>query len=63
MVSVILNCQRKGKRRGKSTILVDSTDLQVDLNFHRKKISKNLWKIKMLDVLIVHLRVFTQVSS
>jgi len=40
MVSSILNCQRKGKRRGKATILVDSTDLQVDLNFHRNKISK-----------------------
>jgi len=28
------------KRRGKATILVDSTELPVDLNFYRKKISK-----------------------
>lgn len=28
------------KRRGKATVLVDSTDLPVDLNFYRKKISK-----------------------
>lgn len=36
----ILNSQIRVKRRRKTTILVDSTDLQVDLNFHRKKISK-----------------------
>ena len=40
LVNGILNSQTRVKRRRKSTILVDSTDLQVDLNFHRKKISK-----------------------
>lgn len=28
--------------RGKATILVDSTDLSVDLNFHRRKITKKI---------------------
>jgi len=40
VVNGILNSKLKGKRRGKATILVDSTDLFVDLNFHRKKITK-----------------------
>jgi len=40
MVNGILNCQLKTKRRGKTTILVDSTDLSVDLNFQRRKITK-----------------------
>lgn len=40
VVNGILNTQMNGKRRGKATVLVDSTDLPVDLNFHRKKISK-----------------------
>ncbi|MEN6553273.1 MAG: hypothetical protein ABFC34_10380 [Methanobacterium sp.] len=40
VVNGILNSQVNSKRRGKSTILVDSTDLPVDLNFYRKKISK-----------------------
>jgi len=30
----------KSKMRGKATMQVDSNDLQLDLNFHRRKISK-----------------------
>jgi len=40
MVNGVLNSQLKSKRRRTATILVDSTDLQADMNFHRKKISK-----------------------
>jgi hypothetical protein len=40
VVNGILNSQLKVKRRDKATILVDSTDLSVDLNFYRKKITK-----------------------
>jgi len=40
VVNGILNSQLKSKRRFKATILVDSTDLPVDLNFHRRKITK-----------------------
>lgn len=35
-----MNTQNPSKRRRKTTILVDSTDLQVDLNWNRKKRSK-----------------------
>ncbi len=44
VVNGILNSQLNIKRRGKATILVNSTDLSVDLNFHRKKITKKSMK-------------------
>lgn len=40
LVNGVLNTQNPSKRRRNATILVDSTDLQVDLNWNRKKRSK-----------------------
>jgi len=39
MANGILNSEIRVKRRKTVTILMDLTDLQVDLNWHRKKIS------------------------
>ncbi len=40
LVLMILNTILQPKRRNKAFIIVDSTDIQVDLNWFRRKISK-----------------------
>jgi hypothetical protein len=56
LINGVLNTQNPSKRRRNATILVDSTDLQV--NWNRKKRSKKSWKMKSLNGVAVLLRDF-----
>jgi len=40
LVLMVLNTISQPRRRSKAGIIIDSTDIQVDLNWFRRKISK-----------------------